>query len=114
MPEAISLDGRTLVGVSNTADGEVSGDTRFRFDQTGDRIYAHDAGGDIVDGHLVGTFDGSEWDVRYSQINSQHETASGHAVGTVTRCADGRIRVTDEWEWESQDGSGESVLEEEA
>jgi len=112
MNEDISLDGRTLVGVANTDAGEVSGDTRFEFEQEGKRIYAHYTGGSIVDGHLVGTFDGNEWDIRYSQINKDNETASGHSVGTVELLDDGRVRIEDEWEWESQDGSGVSVLEE--
>lgn len=112
MTEEVSLDGRTLVGVANSEDGEVSGDTRFEFEQEGTRIYAHYAGGDVVDGHLVGTFDGREWDIRYTQINANGETASGHSVGTVTLLDDGRVRVVDEWEWESRNGSGESVLEE--
>lgn len=112
MTTDISLDSRTLVGVANSKDGEVSSDTRFEFEQEGARIYAHYSGGDVVDGHLVGTFDGSEWDVRYSQINSNQETANGHSVGTVELLEDGRVRVEDEWEWESQKGSGESTLEE--
>ena len=65
---------------------------------------------EIVDGHLVSTFDGREWDIRYSQISSEHETASGHSVGTVKPLDDGRVRVEDKWKWESQDGSGESIL----
>ena len=112
MKQEISLDDRTLVGVANTEDGEVSGETIFEFEQEGERIYANYSGGDIVDGHLVGTFDGNEWDIRYTQINTNQETASGHSVGIVKLLDDGRIRVEDEWEWESQDGSGESVLEE--
>lgn len=59
----------------------------------GKRIYAHYSGDDVVDGHLVGTFDGSEWDIRYSQINSSQETAIGHSVGTVELLEDGRVRV---------------------
>ncbi|MFW5956598.1 MAG: hypothetical protein ACOCQY_04265 [Halorhabdus sp.] len=112
MTENISLDGRTLVGVANADAGEVSENTRFEFEQEGERIYAHYTGGNIVDGHLVGTFDGKEWDIRYSQINTEHETASGHSVGTIELLDDGRVRVEDEWKWESQEGSGESVLEE--
>jgi len=112
MKENISLDGRTLVGVANTDAGEVSGDTQFNFEQEGNQIYAHYSGGEILDGHLVGTFDGSEWDIRYSQINLEQETASGHSIGTVELLDDGRIRVEDEWKWESQAGSGESILEE--
>lgn len=67
MTTEIFLDGPTLVGVANAAAGEVSGDTRFEFEQEDNRIYAHYAGGDILDGHLVGTFDGREWDTRYTQ-----------------------------------------------
>ena len=108
----VSLDGGTLVGVANTEAGEVSGETRFHFEQEGERIYAHFSGGDVVDGHLVGTFDGRKWDVRYTQLNSEHETATGHSVGIVEVLEGGRVRVEDEWEWESREGNGASVLEE--
>ncbi|QZP37908.1 hypothetical protein [Halobaculum magnesiiphilum] len=112
MAEDISLDGRTLVGVANDEDGEVGTKTRFRFEQTGDRIHAAYAGGDIAEGHLLGTFDGRKWEIRYTQINVDGDTASGRSVGTVEELADGRVRVEDEWEWESKAGAGESVLEE--
>ncbi|MGM0590632.1 MAG: hypothetical protein ACQETI_03210 [Halobacteriota archaeon] len=112
MAREISLDGRTLAGVENADDGEVSGETRFHFEQAGERIYAHYAGGDVVDGHLVGTFDGRRWDIRYTQLNTAQETATGHSVGIVERLEDGRVRVEDEWEWESRDGGGASVMEE--
>jgi hypothetical protein len=112
MAETISLDGRTLVGVANDADGEVSGDTRFHFEQDGTRIQAQYAGGEIVAGYLVGTLEGNQWDIRYVQMNDNGETATGHSQGELTVLDDGRIRVEDEWEWESKPGTGESVLEE--
>lgn len=112
MVDKISLDGRTLTGVANDGDGEVGTDTEFEFEQEGERIYASYSGGDIVDGHLVGTFDGEQWNIRYTQINTDNETATGHSVGNVEPLDDGRIRVEDEWEWESKPGEGESVLEE--
>lgn len=108
----VSLDGRTLAGVENAEGGEVNEETRFHFEQDGERIYARYAGGDVVAGHLVGTFDGRTWDVRYAQLNSENETATGHSVGTVEVLEDGRVRVEDEWAWESRDGGGASVLEE--
>ncbi|WP_268762500.1 hypothetical protein [Halobaculum gomorrense] len=40
MTDGLSLDGRTLVGVANTGTGEVSGETRFEFEQEGERIYS--------------------------------------------------------------------------
>lgn len=112
MTEPISLDGRTLVGVANDEQGEVSGDTRFHFEQEGDRVRARYSGGDVVDGYLIGTMDGSQWDIRYVQMNEDGETATGHSVGDVELLDDGRVRVEDEWEWESKGGTGESVLEE--
>lgn len=112
MKDEISFDGRTLAGVENDEGGEVGADTVFHFEQTGDRIYANYSGGDIVNGHLVGTFDGDQWDIRYVQINTDNETATGHSVGDVELLADGRIRVEDEWEWESKPGTGQSIHEE--
>ncbi|MEY7849486.1 hypothetical protein AB7C87_09865 [Natrarchaeobius sp. A-rgal3] len=108
----ISLDGRTLVGVENTDDGDVSSETRFQFEQEDERIYATYAGGEVVDGHLVGTFDGRRWEIRYVQLTEDGETATGRSSGRVERLDDGRVRVEDEWEWESKSGSGASVLEE--
>lgn len=112
MAEAISLDGRTLVGVANDDAGEVSAETTFAFEQDGDRISATYSGGPIVEGHLLGTLDDGTWDVRYVQLTEDGETATGHSVGEVSVLADGRVRVEDEWVWESRDGEGESVLEE--
>lgn len=112
MTDKISLDGRTLVGVENVEQGEVSGATQFHFKQDGNRIYAHYSGGEITDGHLVGTLDGTQWDIRYVQINEKGETATGHSIGEIELLEDGRVRVEDQWEWESKDGTGESVLEE--
>lgn len=112
MDTELSLDGRTLAGVSNADAGEVDPDTRFEFEQDGDRVSATYAGGEIVEGQLLGTIDGNTWDIRYVQLNEAGETATGHSVGNVTELEDGRVRVEDEWEWESKPGSGESVLEE--
>lgn len=112
MATEISLDGRTLVGVANDEAGEVSSETRFHFEQDGERVRAHYSGGPIVEGHLLGTLSDGRWDVRYVQLNEDGETATGHSVGDVELLADGRVRVEDEWEWESRPGRGESVLEE--
>ncbi len=112
MAKQISLDGRTLVGIANDEEGEVNGDTQFQFEQAGDRIYAQYSGGEIVEGHLIGAFDGSQWDIRYVQMNEDGDTASGHSTGEVSLLDDGRVRVEDEWAWESKPGTGESILEE--
>ncbi|WP_396613066.1 hypothetical protein ACH9L7_07325 [Haloferax sp. S1W] len=111
MSQHLSLDGRTFVGVENEG-GEVSGDTTFQFEQDGDVVTAHYAGGTILEGFLTGTFDGHELDIRYVQLGDDYETATGHSVGEVKLLDDGRVRIEDEWEWESKPGGGRSVLEE--
>ncbi|MFC6963351.1 hypothetical protein [Halocatena marina] len=111
MADEISLDGRTLVAVANDG-GEVNEETQFAFAQDENRIRAHYSGGDIVDGYLVGTFEDAQLDIRYVQINTRAETATGHSVGDVELLDDNRVRIEDEWEWESKDETGESILEE--
>jgi hypothetical protein len=106
----ISLDGRTLTAVANSEAGEVGGDTKLHFEQDGDRISARFSGGEVDDGYLLGSFDGQQWDIRYVQRNADGETATGHSVGEVELLDDGRVRVEDEWEWESREGHGETVL----
>ncbi|RLM49017.1 hypothetical protein, partial [Halorubrum sp. Atlit-28R] len=109
MAQTLSLDGRTLVGVENDG-GEVGGDTRFRFEQDGNVVTAHYAGGTIIEGFLTGTFDGRILNIRYVQLNEDHETSTGHLVGIAEEWVDGRVRIEDEWEWESKPGGGRSVL----
>jgi hypothetical protein len=112
MTEHVSLDGRTLVGVDTADSGVVSDATTFEFEPEHGRVYATYAGGAIVEGHLIGTVDDGHWDVRYVQLDDEGETATGHSRGEIEVLDDGRVRVEDDWEWESRTGGGESVLEE--
>lgn len=109
--ESISFDGRVLRAVENT-NGEVGSDTEFEFKQEGEVITATYSGGDVLQGYLVGTLVENQWDIRYVQINQDGETATGHSIGVISLTEGGRVRVDDEWEWESQPGEGQSVLKE--
>jgi hypothetical protein len=111
MTDGVSLDGRTVVAVENEG-GDVGSDTRMTFTQDGTRLSAEYSGGDIAQGYLLGTVVDGEWDVRYVQVGHEGETATGHSVGTVEELPDGRVRIEDEWEWESKPGGGRSLLEE--
>jgi hypothetical protein len=107
-----SLDGRTFVGVSNTASGEVSGETVFHYREQGGTVWADYGGGSVVRGHLLGTRTGDELDFRYVHLSVGGATASGHCTARLSVLADGRIRSHETWEWESREGSGRSVVEE--
>ncbi|MFH9365583.1 hypothetical protein ACH4K8_07915 [Streptomyces anulatus] len=109
---ARSLDGLVLSPVADQAPGQVGTRTRFTYHELDGRIWAEYAGGDVVRGQLVGTRDGDALDFRYVQLKQDGTTSSGHCLSTVVDLADGRVRLEERWSWESQEGSGTSVVEE--
>lgn len=108
---ARSLDGLVLAPVTDQAPGQVGTGTRFTYHEKDGEIWAEYAGGDIVRGYLVGTRRGDRLDFRYVQLKHDGGTSCGHCVSTVGELPDGRVRLTETWEWESQAGSGTSVVE---
>jgi len=107
-----SLDGRRFRALTNSAGGQVSGETEFVFGQDQDVVHARYSGGAISLGFLVGVVDGDTIDFRYVHIDRDGATSSGRSVDTIEVLPDGRLRLHERWEWESHDGGGTSVLEE--
>jgi hypothetical protein len=107
-----SLDGLTFAPVQDQAPGQVGTRTRFAYHEKDGEIWAEYAGGDVVRGHLVGTRKGDLLDFRYVQLKQDGTTSSGHCVSQVLELPDGRVRLEESWEWESQSGSGTSAVEE--
>lgn len=108
---ARSLDGLVLAPVADQAPGQVGVRTRFAYHERDGAVWADYAGGDVVRGHLLGTREGDRLDFRYVQLKRDGTTSSGHCVSTVVDLPDGRVRLEESWEWESQSGSGTSVVE---
>jgi hypothetical protein len=105
------LDGRTFAASAVSGPGDVDDRTRFRYRQDGDVVWADYAGGTVVRGHLVGLRRGSRLDFRYVHLDTDGQTAAGRCATTVERVGD-RLRLHEEWHWESRPGSGTSVLDE--
>ncbi|MEU5632596.1 hypothetical protein ACH47C_26205 [Streptomyces rishiriensis] len=108
---ARSLNGLVLAPVADQAPGQVGVRTRFAYHERDGAVWADYAGGDVVRGHLLGTREGDRLDFRYVQLKRDGTTSSGHCVSTVVDLPDGRVRLEESWEWESQPGSGTSVVE---
>ncbi|MFJ2156230.1 MULTISPECIES: hypothetical protein [unclassified Streptomyces] len=108
---ARSLDGLVLAPVADQAPGQVGTRTRFTYHEQDGGIWAEYAGGDVVRGRLVGTRAGDRIDFRYVQLKTDGTTSSGHCVSLVTELPDGRVRLEETWEWESQEGHGTSSVE---
>ncbi|HLL34589.1 MAG TPA: hypothetical protein VK545_11995 [Streptomyces sp.] len=106
-----SLDGLVLAPVADQAPGQVGTRTRFRYHERDGEIWADYEGGDIARGYLVGTRRGDRLDFRYVQLKHDGTTSCGHCVSRVVELPDGRVRLEETWEWESQEGSGTSVVE---
>jgi hypothetical protein len=111
-PGLPSLHGRRFRSVEDVAGGDVGRGTVFEYRQDGDLVHATYSGGAVRRGFLVGTRDGDELRFRYVQLRSDGTAASGRCRSRLSRLADGRLRLDESWEWESQDGSGTSAVEE--
>jgi hypothetical protein len=109
---ARSLDGTVFVPVADQAPGQVGRHTRFEYHEQAGQVWAEYHGGDVARGYLVGTRADDTIAFRYVQLRHDGTTASGHCTSLLTELPDGRLRLEETWTWESQAGSGTSVVEE--
>lgn len=110
----IRFGGRVFRSTSNSASGEVSGETRFHYSQEGDLVWATYQGGAIRFGNLVAkVLEGGVLDMRYQHLNHRGDLKTGICRSTPEVLADGRLRLHEQWRWTSgEGGSGSSVIEE--
>jgi hypothetical protein len=111
-PCAVSLDGRVFRVVATAVEGEADAATVFEYHERDGLIWARYEGGAVRLGYLVGTREGERLDFRYSQLNASGETSSGHCSSTISILPDRRLRLEEDWVWESKPGSGTSAVEE--
>lgn len=110
----IHYDGRIFRSVSNTENGEVNGETIFRYSQEGNIVTATYSGGGIVAGSIIGVVDEQGvLDMRYQHVNDRLELMTGTCISRPEIMANGKIRLHEEWQWTCKDRSkGRSVVEE--
>lgn len=108
----INYDGRIFAPKMNSANGEVSEQTVFTYHQTGRLLWAEYSGGDILKGSLIGSvLDNGELDFVYQHMNRDMQIKTGkcHSVPTVLK--NGKLELSERWEWTSGDYSkGESLM----
>lgn len=108
----ISLKGRVLAGVENSASGDVGQSTTFTYHQDGDVIWAEYAGGAVLRGYLVGTRQAARLSFRYAHLGTNKETSTGVCESVIEVLGDGRVRFHESWAWESRPETGNSIVEE--
>jgi hypothetical protein len=84
----------------------------FEYHERGGVVWARYEGGAVRLGFLVGTRRRDSLEFRYSQLNENGETSSGRCSTTISVLADGRLRLAEDWAWESKPGAGTSAGEE--
>lgn len=114
MSRDISYNSKIFRSISNTPNGEVGDNTVFYCHQSDNIIWAEQHGGSIVKGSLIGKVDGAGiLDFAYQHINIENEIKIGKCISTTTILSDGKIRLSEKWQWLNGDNSsGESIIEE--
>jgi hypothetical protein len=92
----------------------VSGDTILEFEQTSDMVSARYRGGTIIDGYLVGKLDPTGTSLRfcYVQVDLLGNVDAGSSTCAIDEMQDGRLRLTEVFQWFTRPGRGTNVFEE--
>jgi hypothetical protein len=105
-------EGKTFRSVSNSASGDVSGETQFRYHQDGELVWATYEGGSVRFGTLVAKADaGGRLEMRYQHLTVDGELKTGRCTSVPEELDDGRLRLHEAWQWTDGE-SGKSVIEE--
>lgn len=108
---------RLFRAVETQGDGDVGGDTLFRYEQRGDMLMGTYSGGEVEWGTLVGTVrsDGS-LTFLYQHRTKAGKLRSGRCESKPEILKSGRIRLHERWQWHGRGGTpgafGQSVIEE--
>lgn len=108
----INYNGRKFIPKMNSENGEVSAQTIFTYHQSRNLLWAEYSGGDIWKGSLVGTvLSNGELDFVYHHMNRDMQVKTGKCHSVPTILENGKIELSEKWEWTSGDCSkGESLL----
>ena len=108
----INYDGRKFIPKMNSENGEVTEQTLFLYHQNGSLLWAEYSGGDILKGSLIGSVsDNGELDFVYHHMNRDMMIKTGKCHSVPTVMENGKIKLSEQWEWTSGDFSkGESLL----
>lgn len=110
----INYHGRVFKGMTNSPNGQVSGDTVFHYSQHGSILSATYRGGSILEGYILGIVnDDNSLQFLYHHLDTQGNLRGGHCKSIPEILQDGRIRLHETWQWTYGGiGTGESIVEE--
>ena len=110
--ERLELAGIRMRTTSAADAGVVSEETELVFEQKGMVVSARYRGGPIIDGYLIGLLDGVAFHFRYIQADANGRIDAGVSVGVFERLVDGRLRLTEQFQWTTRPEAGTNIFEE--
>lgn len=110
----INYNNKKFKLLSNTANGETSSATIFHYKQNQNILTSYYAGGEIIQGHLLGVVAANgEIEMRYHHLNTKNEFKTGICHSKPELMPNGKLRLHEDWQWTTGDkSSGSSLLEE--
>jgi hypothetical protein len=108
------LSGVRMRTTSAAEEGVVSSETELTFEQAGEVVSARYRGGAIIDGYLIGRLNGSDFHFRYVQADDRGRLDAGVSDGVFERLDDGRLRLTEAFQWITRPERGTNIFEETA
>jgi hypothetical protein len=108
-----NLAGVTMRTAQAAQVGVVDARTILRFEQTGAIFSARYGGGAISDGYLIGRLEPQgRLFFRYVQADASGSIDQGWSTGFLVRLPDGRLSLTEDFQWITRPGGGRNVFEE--
>ena len=112
-PAGYCLNSKRMRVVTVGSDGGVDCNTVFNFWQSEDAVWALYAGGNILQGFLIGRITGAALEWEYLQLTRSGTRDKGTSSCMLFRLPDsGLLRLTESFRGLSRYGSGVNVLEE--
>lgn len=108
--KTVNLHHRKMRVVHTASNGVVNHETIFKFNQSGERVYARYGGGKVERGILVGNVKESSLSFKYVQEHIDGVIAGGNSTCTIAFKEDGKLTLVETFNWE--DGIGQNIFEE--
>ena len=109
--KVFSFDGKRMNATVTAPNGAINENTIFHFKQKGDLITAKYAGGKVTAGFLIGKISSGKFEFQYTQMHEDYSLHGGHSICEIDIAKDGRLKLTEYFEWSSGE-KGINVIEE--
>ena len=106
------FNNKTFLLVQNTDNGQVNSETIFKYKQDENLVTADYFGGSIKYGKIIADLQGDKLNMLYQCLTTENELKAGKAIADITLTNQGKIKLTLNWQWltnENEKGQSEYI-----